>query len=274
MSYIINYCSGGLGNRLKPLGSCSLIAKQSDRELAIYWPSTMRCMGKFKNLFSNKILEIDISQLNPNETVIYSDPSYIIHDANLNNLSSLVNLYNQIGCISIENIDNIDTTKKYVVIYNNTVISKYEDIGGYIKSLIPIQSLLIVIQNFIKNNKIDKSVFGIHARSTDFTNSSLQPYEHYVNALLTTAAESKILFCSDDPDWERHMYHKYPNNIIIREKKDNVKKFDSNIGWTNNAHTSELAVQEAIIDLYLLAKTNFVVYNADSTFAHLINYIK
>jgi hypothetical protein len=272
--YIINYCSGGLGNRLKPMGSCSLIAKQSNRELGIYWPSTMRCMGKFKNLFSNPIQEIDIEQLDPSEVTIYSDPSYIVHDANLNNLFGLVNLYNKIGCSPIEQIENIDTSKKYVIVYNNTILPKYEDISNFIKSLNPIQELNNLIKNFIEINQINKSVFGIHARSTDFTNSSIEPYKQFVDSLLVNVSNAKVLFCSDDPEWEAQMYYQYPNNIIIREKKDNVKKFDTNNGWTNNAHTSEVAVQEAIVDMYLLSKTNFMVYNKDSTFAHLVSYLK
>jgi len=138
----------------------------------------------------------------------------------------------------------------------------------------PIKELYDTIKKFTEENNIDKSVFGVHARSTDFTNSNIQPYKHFVDSLLTNTPNAKILFCSDDPEWEGQMYHAYPNNIIIREKGDNVKKFDNNNGWTNNAHTSELAVQEAIIDLYLLAKTNFVIYNQESTFAHLVNYLK
>jgi hypothetical protein len=272
--YIINYCSGGLGNRLKPIGSCNLIAKQSNRKLGIYWPSTMRCMGRFKNLFLNEIEEIDIEQLNSSDVVIYSDPSYITHDANLNNFFGLVNLYNKVGCFPIEQIENIDISKKYAIIYNNTVIPKYDDICDFIKSLNPIKELNDIIKNFVKTNKIDKSVVGIHARSTDFTNSSIKPYKEFVDSLLLNSPNIKILFCSDDPEWEVQMYYTYPNNIIIREKKDIVKKFDTNSGWTNNAHTSELAVQEAIIDMYLLAKTNFMVYNKDSTFAHLVNYLK
>lgn len=274
MKYVINYCSGGLGNRLKPIGSCSLIAKESNRELAIYWPSTLRCMGKFKNLFCNQITEIDITTLNPNDVVIYSDPSYITHDANLNNFFGLLNLYNVVGCLSIDQINNIDESKSYAIVYNNTTIPKYENISEFIKSLTPIDCLMDVINNFIDKNNIDKSVFGIHARSTDFTNTNIKPYDQYVETLVSNNKNIKILFCSDNPDWEGHMYYKYPNNIIIREKKDIVKKLNVDAGWTNNAHTSETAVQEAIIDLYLLSKTNFVVYNNDSTFAHMVNYLK
>jgi len=272
--YIINYCSGGLGNRLKPIGSCSLIAKQLNRKLGIYWPSTMRCMGKFKNLFLNPIEEINIDELNSDDVVIYSEPSYIIHDANLNNFFGLLNLYNKIGCLPIEQVENLDISKKYAIVYNNTVLPKYGDIDNFIKSLNPIKKLNDVITNFVKVNKIDKSVIGIHARSTDFTNSNIKSYKQFVDSLLTDSPNIKILFCSDDLEWECQMYYEYPNNIIIREKKDIVKKFDATKSWLNNAHTSELAVQEAIIDMYLLSKTNFLVYNTDSTFAHLVNYLK
>jgi hypothetical protein len=275
MNYIINYSSGGLGNRLLPLASCGLLANVLNRKLGVHWPSTLRCMGQFKNLFSNDIKEIDISLLNPDDCVIYSTPKFIHHDSNLNNLNSLLNLYNKIGCISLQEVStNIDHSKKFIIVYNNTLLSGFEDVSKFLKELVPVKTLKKTIDKFSEQHNISKNVLGIHARSTDFLNSSIEPYLNKVNNFIGSNQHVKILFCSDNPEWEAQLYLKYPDNIIIREKKDNVRKQNENSSWINNALTSELAVQEAVIDIFLLAKTNFVMYNKDSTFAHLVNFLK
>jgi hypothetical protein len=275
MNYIINYSSGGLGNRLIPLASCGLLANILDRKLGVYWPSTTRCMGQFKNLFLNDIQEIDISVLNPNDCVIYSKPEYVYHDATLNGINHLLNMYNLIGCRPLDEIStNINHSKKFIIVYNNTFLSGFEDVSNFLKELNPIKNLKNIIDAFATKNKITKETIGVHARSTDFLNSSIEPYLNQVNNFVSSNKHIKILFCSDNPEWEAEMYLKYPNNIIIREKKDNVTKQNKNSSWANNALTSEVAVQEAIIDIFLLAKTNFLIYNKDSTFGKLVDFIK
>ena len=47
MKKIICYCSGGLGNRLKPIASCWAIANLTGRELVVVWEPTLRCMAPF-----------------------------------------------------------------------------------------------------------------------------------------------------------------------------------------------------------------------------------
>ena len=84
----------------------------------------------------------------------------------------------------------------------------------------------------------------------------------------------KILFCSDNVEWEQEIKNYFPEKIIIRQKIDHVKKFDNNLGWVNNVFTSEESTIEGLIDIYLLSKTNFLHYNPDSTFAKLSKYLQ
>ena len=76
MDAVINYTTGGLGNRLRPLSSAYAISKEAGRELAQYWDNstTNGVMANFDDLFENDIRIISAEELEQLDSfVIYSD---------------------------------------------------------------------------------------------------------------------------------------------------------------------------------------------------------
>ena len=275
MKYIINYSSGGLGNRLIPLSCIMELCEKLNRGVGVIWPETIRCMGHFKNLFSNNITEFKLNNLNPSETVIYTNWEFITHDALLNNNDDLLNLSYTCEVKSLNNLSEIYTEeKKYVVIYHNTSFLEFDSIPKQLKLLQVTDYIKNKIDDIVNYYKIDKSIIGIHARSTDFINENLSKYTQIIKNILLNNPESKILFCSDDITWETSIKNQFPENIIIRQKKDYVKKLNETLGWVNNVYTSEESTIEGLIDIYLLSKTDFLHYNPDSTFAKLSIYLQ
>ena len=65
MKTIINYTTGGLGNRLRPLSSAYAISKVTGRTLMQFWDSdvTNGSLAKFHELFENDISEISSEEL-------------------------------------------------------------------------------------------------------------------------------------------------------------------------------------------------------------------
>lgn len=275
MGYIINYSSGGLGNRLIPLSCVMELCEKLHRKTGIIWPKTIRCMGKFENLFSNQIAEFEINSLDHSETVIYTNREYIIHDASLNNNNDLLNLSHLCQVKELGRLNEIyNENKKYIIIYHNTSFLELSSISKQLKSLQVTEYIRNKIEDFVETCKIDKDVIGIHARGTDFISEDLSKYTRTIKNILLNNSDSKILFCSDNVEWESNIKNQFPENIIIRQKKDYVKKFNNNIGWINNVYTSEESTIEGLIDIYLLSKTNFLYYNPESTFAKLSIYLQ
>ena len=65
MRTIINWSGGGLGNRLKPMGSCAMMARKTDRTLGMVWKPALRCLAPFDSLFLNFIPQFNISIFDP-----------------------------------------------------------------------------------------------------------------------------------------------------------------------------------------------------------------
>lgn len=276
MRYIVNYSSGGLGNRLIPLCCCMQLAEKTNRSVGLVWNSTERCMGDFKNLFINSEIEmVNIGDLNPNDVVIYTEPWYITHDYELNKNPDLFNLSQKCEVKTLDRMNEIyDELKKYIIIYDNTIFLELNNVSLKLKSLIPTNYINDRVKNISEEFNLNKNVLGIHARATDFVGETLDKYEIVIDSIINNNSNQKILFCSDSLDWETNIVNKYPKNIIIRPKKDYITKINEGAGWINNAHTSEDSVIEGLIDIYLLSKTNFIMYNPNSTFAKIVNYLQ
>lgn len=271
MSRIINYCSGGLGNRLKPLSSCYAFAQLTGRKLGVLWKPTMRCQTNFHDLFKNDIELFDNDSLSELTSVeIYSERPYIIHDANLNNMRGLLKLSGQYEVKSLTTTPYITKSPDYenIIVYSNDYLAgcpkEYEK--EYLKSLQPLDFIQDEINKFCKENEINKSIVGVHARGTDFEDGS-DILGAYIRAIEGTSG--RVFVCSDSLDYEKTLKSRFGDKVIFRKKQTYVSKNDPSRSWTNNVQTPKESVQESLIDLYILSRTNFKVYNQLSTFAHI-----
>jgi len=226
-------------------------------------------MARFESLYKDIYNNIDLRSLDLNDTVIYANYFDIVNDAKINNFKFFLYMANQIGCKPISDINLETVNKKNTIVYHNTTIPGYENINEYLKDLTPVEEIQEYVKQFIEENNINLKIYGVHARATDFVNSSFDVYKQTVDRIVFNDKFSKIYFCSDSPEWETTIQNLYPDNIIIRKKEDNVKKMSINDSWINNAYTSETAVIEGLKDIMILSKTNFVYYDPNSTFAIL-----
>lgn len=263
---IINYCSGGLGNRLKPLSSCYLVSKVTTRKLYMFWEPSVRCGANFKDLFKNDFTILDRQTFEKlDDTVIYTEAPYITHDANLNGYSGLLQLSQRSPVIPLCFTDTIVSRAcKAIIVYNNDVFNVNGlDNKEFFKLLQPLDFIQDEIDNFTKFNSIDKNTIGVHVRGTDFNIS----VEYYINQMHQYKTE-RFFVCSDSLEYEEAIKNIFGDRVVFR-KKDNYV-FKNNAGsWVNNVQTPKESVQEALIDLYLLSKTDFKIYHPDSTFAHV-----
>jgi hypothetical protein len=267
---IINWCSGGLGNRLKPLASCAVIAKETGRKLGVMWQPTMRCQTHFHDLFKNDIEEFDNESIKQLDSVhIYTERPYISHDANLNNLNGLLTLSGRYDVSSLSETSNIRSNRlNNIITYSNDYLAGYDHVAcnNYLKELIPVDYVKDEVESFCRTHSIDKSFIGVHARGTDFEagGNQLQTYLTHMASF-----NGKFFVCSDSLEYEQAIRSTFGDRVIFRQKRSYVYKENPGSSWTNNVQTPKESVLESLIDLYILSKTNLQIYNKNSTFAHL-----
>lgn len=275
MKNIICYCSGGLGNRLKPLFSCYNIALLTNRKLIIVWEPTLRCLAPFSSIFDNAITRIPESDL----PIIPSASLYMPNDAaeyeyKLNNLKGLYILHQQYGSKPIDTNAIINDPSQNIVVFSNTTLpdisfQSMRDICQY--HFKPSSTIVHKVNDFWNENKMTPDIVGVHARGTDFEDSGVNA-DYYLNHMSVLSNYSFFL-CSDSKEYEDYIKSKDSRHIITRSNKIYVSKKNGG-SWSNNVYTPTESVQDSMVDLLLLSRTNFKIYHPNSSFAHLVEFFK
>lgn len=271
MKKIIIYCSGGLSNRIFPVASGIEFAKMTGRELFIYWPVDRICTAKFNELYKDKLNVIDedfLNSLNDQETEYHSRYiESVDNDYNLYHRSFFKNKLNS-GKVRINEIVK-DSDVTNICFYSNTFMriipNKLSEKN--LRNLEIVDDCKQSIENFTKELGLNKNIIGAHVRGTDFDKN----IEYYVNLIKNTLEypEQRIFISSDDVQYETALFNIFPNNIFFRKNKKYVKKYNPNASWDNNTFMVDVeTMKDAIIDLYLLSKTNLKIYDPRSSYSY------
>jgi len=277
MKKIILYVTGGLSNRVFPLASVLEFTKITNRELFVYWPIDNRCGANFKDLYKdNNISFIDddfLNSLDDSKTKYYSEfEDGVLNDFNVYHRNFLFNKYKAqkliVGALNFDlDVENICFTSNTFLNFVSLEISK-----NILKNFKVIDECLEKIEYFKNLLNLDEHIVGAHIRGCDFS-ISLDYYVNKIQNILSNNKSQKIFICSDDNDFEKSLLTMFSDNIIIRQNKKYVNKKNVNSGWIHNTDTDIDCMKEAIIDLFLLSKTNFLIYNNSSTFAKYVQIL-
>jgi hypothetical protein len=266
MKKLIIYTTGGLSNRVLPIISAITLAKRYNRELLIYWPTDRACLCHFNDLYDTEFKFIDDIFLNTlNDSMIEYHVKYeasIVNDNKIYGRTFLFNKHN-------ENKVNLDHTIDFgcdsdIMIMDNNFIhgsTTHEENVTELQNLKFKKSLVDEANKIGDSLGLDDSVVGIHARGTDFI-IDISFYVNQINQVLSERGDTKLYIASDDKTLEDTLINQYPNNIIRRVKTNYMEK---------EYNRTLDRMEDSIIDLLLLAKTDFKVYNNLSSFT---TYIK
>lgn len=122
--------------------------------------------------------------------------------------------------------------------------------------------------NFIPIPSIEKKIellskdfnntFGLHVRRTDHVtsieNSSTQKFINVISERLTTDPDSNFFLATDDGATKKELIDRFGDKIMTND----ITSFDRN---------REMAIVEAVIDLYCLSKTTHIYGSHHSTFS-------
>jgi len=270
MRTVINYTTGGLGNRLRPLSSAYAAAKETGRMLCQYWDSktTNGTLAKFNELFENDIKELSSEDLEKLESCkVYSEISII------NRLSS------KYGCHDLRHLvgrgQRLSSRKSYtpndsednIIFYcNNFIPNTNRDFcHEFIRSLRPIPIIQEKIDKETVELGLNKNVIGVHARGTDFN----VDVGYYINQMRDYGSSVTFFLSTDDVKYEKEICSIFKERVITRQGRAHLTKENEEGAWEYNFVISKEKSQDSIVDMYLLAKTDIQIYHPASTFSEI-----
>lgn len=278
MKKIICYTSGGLCNRILPLLSLIKLNDVIDSELYLYWPVDRICGVKFDDIFEYKIklIEVDfLESLSEKDTFYYCKyPESITNEINLYQRNFFKKI---IGLKLIAHGDEqsiLNTNKNNILIFSPTQLKFIDNFDFKFKfEQLKIKKDIISKANEIGENlQLNKNIIGAHLRGADFN----KPFSIYLNQITKEIEQNKqckIFISSGEKEIEERISQIYPHNIIRRNNKNFIKKYNENLPWENNVVMNSNQVIDGLIDILLLSKTNFKIYDDTSTFAQCIKLI-
>ena len=283
---IIIFTHSGLNNRLLPLISGFRAAEILNRQLLIYWSDTPRRTGmkyqsnsglRFHDLFENPIDEVSIDEINnlagakwftdwrgldcskwpqPTEFKV-KNPEVIIGDTIPNNIDDEVIAVRTSKLFGVEgdnpSLDYLNNAKCSYLSAPQIV----SDLRSYATLLKPIKEISRIIEKY--KQVMSKHMHGLHIRKTDFKQYKSFKCE---NEHIAQLVEAKVLqygpekiYLSTDCMKTEKWFKKYFGSQLLIYNDD--KKFEN----------SDVGTKHALIDLYLLSKSQCILGTIHSTFS-------
>lgn len=281
---IINYCTSGLGNRLRSLASCHAISKYSGRQLKIYWDNITPngCLARFDELFKNPMDTITLSDMeNLDDCFIVCDAYDAQREFDKFGRKSLASLVNKYGCHGKDSYNQY-VSNKNIVVFNNNFLNNVNtnEALKFLKELEPINEIQEKIQKELARFKEifgNEKPIGIHARGSDF-GIDIDFYLKKIDEQIATNPNSIFFLISDDKNYEKAIIKKILDSeckVLTTEKQTFTEKINSNDSWQNhnNFELTKEHVQDAVMEMFLLSKTNIKIFHENSTFCQIARII-
>jgi len=148
-------------------------------------------------------------------------------------------------------LDTVEYNKRRFVF--NQIIEKYYKLKP---------SLEQKIQEFYNKHMFGKKVLGLHCRGTDHPNNT--NIENYFDQLETISKDYDVIFAtSDEQNKIDALRLQFKDKIITYDTFRSPNKAPTHIALRNN-YNPRLMGEEALIEAYLLSKTNLLTFYTGS----------
>ena len=261
MNKLYILCDHGLGNRLGSLVGGLKTAELLNYQPIICWPINNWCQAEFHELFRSSIeLESnEFSTMLVNQIHDLGLPFFFISQFTQDTISKN---YFETSLPAVEEIRKLNSDALFSCAkLPKSYARNPEDISKYLKSLGIAESIRSAVEKFVIENKIDKTVRGVHIRKTDSKN---QIDENIVFENMKNSPQQRYFICSDDKSIEDKFVTL--SNVIIFPKSTYVEKLQDG-HWRDNVtdaagrnivfnmNRPKQAMIEAFVDMLILSKT-------------------
>jgi len=267
------FCDGGLGNRLNSLYTSLVLAKLLGRTLKVFSPLNTWCEAPFESLFEDSGFEVEAREMIDCSELIAQSTRVVWEDhLKLGLPFRTPDSYNDLS----ELLKDLKL-KLGEIFYCSPLIPKWLD-----KELINEAVIQVKIRDvfqrkaaeFISSAFANQPYAGLHIRKTDYG----RLVDENISYQIAMDNPNVMFFvCSDSKETEAEAAKL--KNVRVRTKISYVEKRVQG-GWNEsivdesgrvypfNVRRPALSVEEAVVDLLVLARSQ-IVRNSNSTFLSL-----
>jgi hypothetical protein len=252
------FCDSGLANRLHALAGAQRIADSTGRQLRVYWPLNSGLNAKFKRLFSNQIDFVDriaIDRLLSNQIRVK------FYNSGVN--SPPVAAWTDVLRDDLE----------HIVAIKSWACPKFKDespqdaqigMSSYLRRLKPAPEVLDLVNKYADFLKPTQYNVGVHIRhgwnptsyghdqwnshtASTYGVSRIEDFERAMLAILSQRPATKFFLSALNPKTEHLFKTKFSQDVVYTMPK------------SGDYSRTVLGMREALADLIMLSRTNFVL---------------
>jgi ubiquinone/menaquinone biosynthesis C-methylase UbiE len=269
---IICYCAGSLSARLNALASCEALAGWTGRQLAMVWQTDdPLCRIDFSDLFANPIDTVSDSELLELPSCkLYAYIKDVADQSLISGNPTLRKAVRKWGSTGIDDLCRDDDPDSIILFFgcDSTKLQVKPD-PAFLKRLEPVATLRRRIDDLIDELGITRNIMGVHARGTDFGIEVKEYTRQMIKALEQNQGQC-FLVCSEEERYEQILKQTFKDKVCIRPKSNWIAKIAPRKAWAlGNIRTSPASIMEAVVDIYLLSRTDFRIYHESSGFAKI-----
>lgn len=251
---------GGLANRMRVIASCIWLTHQTNQKLEVIWNSNEELNCRFDSLFE-EISGVTFILKSKKHTYAHrSNQPFFLKKLKAYLRNKLLHIDYCIKDIDLRDVEFRNRIRSIVKKHKNiyiTTCSEFGDNYECFKYFIPVKSILDVVNH--KISEFNEKTIGIHIRRTDnfmaIKNSPIELFESKIDNLILADKNVNFFLSTDNLDVAAKLLIKYNSRIKL-----NKKILDRN---------SEKGIIDAVIDMYCLSKTKFILGSFYSSFSEI-----
>ncbi len=253
-------CTAGLSNRLRVLLSGKALAEASDRRFTMYWPRTNACAADFTELFADPWPVRSVTgdkraqwQANAEQKRVKSD------------------------------LLQADAPDLFIWTPHSLVMPQYfaaheplrRRMGELLAEMQPVDEIMAYVLAF-QAQAFRPQMIGVHLRRADMrylyplSTANILTAIHTVDAYLSHCPAAGILLCTDDGAPHQYTGQPLPTEGV---RTQFVQRYGERVVSTTPRsldRRTPMAIQDALVDLWLLRQTDYFVGTAGSSFSDMV----
>jgi hypothetical protein len=243
-------CSSGLSNRLLTLAGSLRLARLFNRQYSLYWPVNELLACPFEALFENQFPRVTTGDLH---RILFTNNTVKVYNAWHDPDGPL---YHQVAADGDPGIDLL-----ILKCWSHPLRKNDRDddalraeLRTHLTALIPISAIRVQVESF----PLPGNCYGVHIRRGDspevFARSEDRHFISLMSAMLEKDPGARFFLATDAANVEREFRARFGDRVITFEK-------------TGGGRATERGMQESLIDLLLLSKTQTIIGNVGSSFS-------
>jgi hypothetical protein len=268
---LVAFVRQGLANRLRLLASAERVARHLDQPFALYWPSREECGCAFGDLFENDVRQMtDQTMAGFGPAVLYTDDRianrthYLVQD--------LIARQHNAPHIVIYSCGFVGFVDEAVGNHDSQLPAAFRrEMVAYHRALRPLAQLRERVERFAAE-AITPPTVGVHVRRNDHqwsrARSTNERFFLRMDQLVRQDDRTTFLLATDCPQTERLFIDRFNGRVTVYPKR--VARAVTTMKAPDRATVE--GVQDALIDILLLARTSRVLGSYGSTFSRAVEY--